>query len=50
MIFDLRQLREKYTLHITGVIHIGGHYGQEISSYVENQITDIILFLSLIHI
>lgn len=31
-------------MNITGIIHIGAHYGEEISDYINNGIRDIILF------
>jgi hypothetical protein len=29
MVIDLVSLKDKYNLHINGVIHIGAHFGQE---------------------
>jgi FkbM family methyltransferase len=31
-------------MDIKGIIHIGGHYGEEVGSYVEQGINDIVLF------
>lgn len=31
-------------MDIKGIIHIGAHYGEEISEYISNGIQDIILF------
>lgn len=31
-------------MNITGIIHIGAHYGQEIDEYINNGIQDIVLF------
>ena len=31
-------------MNVTGIIHIGAHYGEEISDYIDNGIKDIILF------
>jgi len=31
-------------MDIKGIIHVGGHYGEEISEYVQNGIQDIIIF------
>jgi FkbM family methyltransferase len=33
MIFDFKTLQTKYNLDIKGIIHIGGHYGQEYELY-----------------
>ena len=33
MLLDLIQLKQKYNLKITGVVHIGAHYGRENSIY-----------------
>jgi FkbM family methyltransferase len=33
MIFDFNTLRNKYNFNINGVIHIGGHYGEEYELY-----------------
>lgn len=44
MILDLRQLKEKYSLDITGVIHIGAHYGEEDKVYGSLNINKRIYF------
>ena len=31
-------------MNIKGIIHVGAHYGEEISEYIENGIQDIVLF------
>ena len=31
-------------MNIKGIIHIGAHYGEEISDYIDEGIQDIILF------
>ena len=31
-------------MNITGIIHIGGHYGEELNEYVYNGIQDIVVF------
>ena len=33
MIFDFNKLQTKYNFNIKGIIHIGGHYGQEYDLY-----------------
>ena len=44
MLISLIDLINKYNLTIKGIIHIGAHYGQEYSSYVENNIKNLIFF------
>lgn len=34
MLIPLNQLIKKYTLIITGVVHVGGHYGEEEQDYI----------------
>lgn len=43
MLLSLTNLIQKYSLKITGVIHIGAHYGEEVIDYNRNGIKDIIL-------
>jgi FkbM family methyltransferase len=44
MLLDLKSLIQKYDLNITGVIHIGAHYGQEHEIYLNNKIERIMYF------
>lgn len=44
MLISFSQLRRKYNMNISGIIHIGAHYGEEISEYIRNGIQDIIVF------
>lgn len=45
MIFDLRQLHTKYNLNITGVIHVGAHFGEDYDIYKQfDSIKNIIFF------
>jgi FkbM family methyltransferase len=44
MLIGFTQLRKKYNMNISGIIHIGAHHGEEISEYIRNGIQDIILF------
>lgn len=45
MLLDFQALIKKYSLKITGVIHIGAHHGQELDEYAKvESIEDIILF------
>lgn len=44
MILDLLSLKNKYNMNITGVVHIGAHFGEEHSLYNEMGVTDIVYF------
>lgn len=44
MLINFDNIYKKYNLQITGVIHIGAHYGEEISYYLHHNINNIILF------
>jgi FkbM family methyltransferase len=44
MILELEDLVKKYNMNVSGVIHIGAHYGEEVSNYVNLGIDDIVLF------
>jgi FkbM family methyltransferase len=44
MLLDFKNLIKKYNMRITGVIHIGAHYGQEHSLYEDENITNIVYF------
>lgn len=43
MLLSLTDLIKKYSLKITGVIHVGAHHGEEVPEYHKNGIKDIIL-------
>lgn len=43
MLLNLTKLIHKYSLKITGAIHIGAHHGEEVAEYHANGIKDIIL-------
>lgn len=43
MLLNLTDLIQKYSLKITGIIHVGSHYGEEVPEYHNNGIKDIIL-------
>ena len=49
MLLDLEKLKEKYTLNIKGILHIGAHFGQEFSIYERLGITDVMFFEPLPH-
>lgn len=44
MLASFTQLKQKYNMNISGIIHIGAHYGEEIYEYLKNGIQDIVLF------
>lgn len=44
MIFDLKNLKEKYNLDIKGVIHVGAHFGKEFQIYEDLKIKNSIFF------
>lgn len=44
MLIPLSDLIEKYKMNITGVIHIGAHYGEEVPEYIQNGVTKMVLF------
>lgn len=43
MLIDLKDLKQKYNMNITGVIHVGAHYGEELPIYHSMGIEDIVL-------
>jgi FkbM family methyltransferase len=44
MLLDFNTIYEQYLLNLRGVIHIGAHYGQEHSMYIQKGVTNIIYF------
>ena len=44
MLLDLINLKEKYNLDIKGIIHIGGHFGQEFKTYEQLNIDRVMFF------
>ena len=44
MLLSFTGLRKKYNMDVKGVIHIGGHYGEEIDEYVRNGIQEVVIF------
>jgi FkbM family methyltransferase len=44
MLMSFNELISKYNMNITGVIHIGAHYGEEVKDYLNNNINDVVLF------
>lgn len=48
MLASFSQLKTKYNMNISGVIHIGAHYGEEIPEYLKNAIQNIVVFEPLL--
>jgi FkbM family methyltransferase len=44
MLISLKELIKKHQMSIKGVIHVGAHYGEEVNDYLNNGVTDIVLF------
>jgi FkbM family methyltransferase len=44
MLINFTNIKKKYNMNIKGIVHIGAHYGEEISEYVNNGIQNIVLF------
>ena len=44
MLISFKDLVKKYGMIITGVIHVGGHYGEELQDYIDEGVQDIVLF------
>ena len=49
MLISFTNLKKKYNMNINGIIHIGIHYGEEISEYINNGIQNIIAFEPLLN-
>jgi FkbM family methyltransferase len=44
MLISFTNIKQKYDMNIDGIIHIGGHFGEEIPEYVANNICNVIVF------
>jgi len=45
MLLDYFEIKNKYNINATGIIHIGGHYGEEIDTYLKDgDVKHIVLF------
>lgn len=44
MLISFTNLKRKYNMNITGIIHVGGHFGEELAEYVRTGIQDIVVF------
>ena len=44
MLISFPSLVNKYKLNVTGVIHVGGHIGQELPTYKKSNVENILIF------
>jgi FkbM family methyltransferase len=44
MLLSYASLIKQYGVNVTGVIHVGGHIGQEMETYKKNNVTNLIVF------
>lgn len=44
MLLSFNSLIRKYNIDVTGVIHVGGHVGQEMETYKKNNVENLIVF------
>lgn len=44
MLLDLNSLKDKHNLCLSGILHIGAHFGEEYSMYTGLGVTDVIFF------
>lgn len=44
MLLSYNSLIRKYDINVTGVIHVGGHIGQEMETYRKNNVDNLIVF------
>jgi len=44
MLLSYASLVKQYGVNVTGVIHVGGHIGQEMETYEKNNVTNLIVF------
>lgn len=44
MLLNFNNLKVKYNINITGIIHVGAHYGEELNDYVNSGVNKILLF------
>tara|TARA_X000001036_G_scaffold47191_1_gene37757 strand:- start:1298 stop:1924 length:627 start_codon:yes stop_codon:yes gene_type:complete len=42
MLLDFENLLKKYDMNVTGVLHVGAHFGEEYLIYIENDITKVV--------
>jgi FkbM family methyltransferase len=48
MLMSLSSIKNKYKIDITGLIHVGGHIGEEVSDYYIKGIDNIVIFEPLL--
>jgi FkbM family methyltransferase len=48
MLISFSNIKKKYNMNIKGIIHVGGHYGEEIHDYINNGISEIVIFEPLL--
>lgn len=48
MLIDFDFLQDKYKLSVSGIVHVGAHYGEEIPHYLSRGINKIVCFEPLI--
>jgi FkbM family methyltransferase len=48
MLISFTQIKNNYKMNISGIIHVGGHFGEEICEYVETGIQNIVIFEPLV--
>ena len=44
MLINFTKLKKKYDMNIKGIIHVGAHYGEEFSEYLDNHVQIIHAF------
>lgn len=44
MLLSFSSIIKKYSVNVTGVIHVGGHIGQEMETYKKNNVENLIVF------
>ena len=44
MLINFTKLKKKYKMYISGIIHVGAHYGEEFSEYIDNHVQIIHAF------
>jgi FkbM family methyltransferase len=49
MLISFTQIKNNYKMDISGIIHVGGHFGEEICEYVETGIQNIAIFEPLVN-
>ena len=44
MLISFPSIFRKYNMNIKGIVHIGAHYGEEIQSYIDCGIQNVVVF------